>query len=63
MTLAAVPPTASPLRIDIGPNDHQHHFTHSPDRIWTETNCYLDLWIELLNCLDLDPVPALAGLL
>mgnify|MGYP002382160985 CR=1 FL=1 len=49
--------------LDIGPNDHQHHFTHSPDRIWTETNCYLDLWIELLHALGFDPVPMLMGLL
>ncbi len=25
-----------------------------------ETNCYLDLWIETLQALGLDPVPALA---
>lgn len=36
------------------------HFTHSPDRIWPETNCYLDLWIEVLHGLGYDPVPAFA---
>jgi Domain of unknown function (DUF1839) len=32
---------------------------HAEDRFWPETNCYVDLWIELLNGLGLDPVPAL----
>jgi hypothetical protein len=27
---------------------------HSPDRTWVETNCYVDLWIELLHTLGLD---------
>jgi len=30
------------------------------DRIWIETNCYVDLWIELLHALGLDYHPALA---
>ncbi len=33
---------------------------HSVERIWPETNCYADLWIELLSALGLDPVAALA---
>lgn len=36
---------------------------HRSDRIWPETNCYADLWIELLHGLGLDPVPALAFVL
>jgi hypothetical protein len=32
----------------------------SSDRVWTETNCYVDLWIELLHALGLDYRPALA---
>ena len=63
MSLAAVPQTATGLRIDAVPGDYQQHFTHGPERIWTETNCYLDLWIEVLNCLGLDPVPTFAALL
>jgi hypothetical protein len=30
------------------------------DRVWVETNCYVDLWIELLHALDLDYHAALA---
>jgi hypothetical protein len=36
------------------------HPSHSGDRIWPETNCYIDLWIELLHALGHDPVPAFA---
>jgi hypothetical protein len=42
------------------PDTYSPHFTHSPDRIWPETNCYFDLWIELLHSLGLDPVPSFA---
>jgi hypothetical protein len=32
---------------------------HAPERIWRETNCYVDIWIELLHALELDPCAAL----
>lgn len=35
------------------------HPLHGPDRVWTETNCYIDLWIEVLNVLHLPPEAAL----
>ena len=55
--------SAAPLRIQATPAEYLPHFTHRGDRIWPETNCYLDLWIEVLNALGYDPVPALACLL
>jgi hypothetical protein len=36
---------------------------HADDRMWQETNCYADVWIELLHGLGLDPIPALPFLL
>ena len=36
------------------------HALHAPDRVWTETNCAADLWIEALHALGHDPVPGLA---
>ncbi len=39
------------------------HHLHAADRTWSETNCYSDLWIELLHNLDVDPVAGLAFLL
>ena len=38
--------------------DFVPHPLHAPDRTWAETNCYIDLWIELLHGLGRDPVPA-----
>jgi hypothetical protein len=35
------------------------HALHGPDRVWTETNCYIDLWIEILQALGLPPEAAL----
>jgi hypothetical protein len=35
------------------------HPLHAPERCWPETNCYLDLWIELLHALGLPPEAAL----
>lgn len=31
------------------------HDLHSSDRLWTEKNCYIDIWIELIHALQLDP--------
>jgi hypothetical protein len=55
--------SASPLVIVAAPAGYRPHFTHGADRIWPETNCYLDLLIEVLHALGLDPVPAFACLL
>lgn len=46
--------------IDISPDGYEPHTIHSDQRTWTETNCYLDLWVEVLHSLGLDPVPAAA---
>jgi uncharacterized protein DUF1839 len=39
---------------------HESHALHQGDRVWQETNCYVDLWIELLHGLGLDPRAAFA---
>src|SRR5437764_10496194 len=36
------------------------HPLHSGDRIWRESNCYVDLWIGQLHHLGLDPLAMLA---
>jgi hypothetical protein len=38
---------------------YQRHPLHQGERAWPETNCYADLWIELIHALDMEP---LAGL-
>ena len=44
----------------IDPSGYRPHPLHASERTWTETNCYVDLWIELLHALDLDPLAAAA---
>ena len=34
---------------------HDAHLLHQGERVWQETNCYVDLWIELLHGFGLDP--------
>lgn len=38
---------------------YQRHSTHAPDRDWVERNCYVDVIIEMLHALDLEPLAAL----
>jgi len=45
--------------LDITPERYQKHSLHSGDSSWSETNCYVDLWIELLHAMGHDPIAAL----
>lgn len=61
MTETAVPQSASaPSAHGILPLDPatyvRHPVLHGEDRAWPETNCYVDLWIEVLHALHLDPI-------
>jgi hypothetical protein len=47
----------SALRLE--PSQYRSHPLHGSDRAWVETNCYVDLWIEVVHALDLDPTAAL----
>lgn len=58
MTLAATAPAAPLLLRE--PATYRPHHTHLDGRIWRETNCYFDLWIEVLHLLGCDPVPSFA---
>ena len=39
--------------------DHRRHPLHAPEADWPEKNCYIDLWIELLHALRLEPLALL----
>lgn len=39
----------------LDPAAHQPHALHAADRIWPETNCYVDLWIEVVAAMGLPP--------
>ncbi len=43
----------------LDPATYQRHALHANDRIWVEKNCYIDIWIEVLHALELDPVAML----
>jgi Domain of unknown function (DUF1839) len=38
---------------------YARHALHADDRVWVEKNCYVDIWIELIHALKLDPVAML----
>lgn len=46
-----------PLAIE--PQSYVRHRLHTQERDWAETNCYADVWIELLNAFGHEPVAAL----
>lgn len=52
----------TPVRgiFDIIPAEYVPHVLHAPDRLFRETNCYVDVWIEVLHTLGLDPTACLA---
>ena len=52
-------PAAAAVRvIGLDAATYQPHALHATERTWTETNCYVDVWIELLHALGLDPLAA-----
>jgi hypothetical protein len=46
--------------LPLDPSQYQRHALHGDGRHWVETNCYVDLWIELLHALGHEPIAALA---
>ncbi len=45
---------------NISINTYQAHWLHHGDSTWALSNCYVDLWIEALHSLSLNPIPCLA---
>jgi len=43
----------------IDPATYTRHPLHANERVWPESNCYVDLWVELLHAWNLDPLAAL----
>lgn len=39
----------------LDPRNYVQHLLHSSERMWPETNCYIDLWIEVLASKGLPP--------
>lgn len=51
--------TASALR-GLDPASYRRHSLHAPECNWVEKNCYIDVWIELIHALGLEPLAMLA---
>jgi len=44
----------------IAPDNYRRHPVHLGDRAWPESNCSVDVWIELLHAAGLEPMAALS---
>jgi hypothetical protein len=42
-------------------SDYRRHMLHDDSRLWVEKNCYVDVCIELLHALGLDPLAAMGA--
>ncbi|MFZ6757152.1 DUF1839 family protein [Undibacterium sp. Ji50W] len=40
-------------------SEYQPHALHGADRAWAETNCYIDVWVEILHAQGLNPLACL----
>jgi hypothetical protein len=43
----------------LDPTHYPRHSIHTSERNWAETNCYTDVWIELLHAWGFEPIAAL----
>ena len=41
---------------DLDPSRYVPHPTHNADRVWAESNCYVDLWTEVLHASGFEPI-------
>lgn len=46
--------------LGLDPGTYVASALHQTDRIFPETNCYVDIWIELLHALGIDPASAMS---
>ncbi|WP_026363071.1 DUF1839 family protein [Methylopila sp. M107] len=51
-------PAPAPRVLPIDPSGWRNHAMHAADRHWPQTNCYADLWIEVLHAMGLEPAAA-----
>jgi hypothetical protein len=45
--------------LPLDPDHYERHLIHGAERTWAETNCYVDVWIELLHAWGFEPIAAL----
>ena len=49
--------------LDLAPSTYVPHRVHGAERMWLESNCAADLWIEVLHGIGLEPLAAMGFLL
>jgi hypothetical protein len=47
----------------LDPRTYVPHELHRSERAWTESNCYIDVWVEVLHALGMDPCACLPHVL
>lgn len=53
--------TANTVQVlGLDPETYVRSELHAEQRVWVEKNCYIDIWIELIHSLGLDPLPICA---
>ena len=45
--------------LQLDPAHYERHSIHRAERDWAETNCYVDIWIELLHAWGFEPIAAM----
>jgi hypothetical protein len=45
--------------LELQPESYSRHLLHTQERNWAETNCYVDVWIELLHAWGFEPLAAM----
>ena len=40
----------------LDPTSYRRHALHAEDRAWVEKNCYVDIWIEVIHAVGLEPL-------
>jgi hypothetical protein len=41
--------------LELDPTTYRRHALHAEERVWVEKNCYIDIWLELVHALGLEP--------
>jgi hypothetical protein len=44
---------------ELNPATYRRHSLHADERVWVEKNCYIDIWLEVIHALGLEPMAIL----
>lgn len=44
---------------ELDPATYRRHAVHADERVWIEKNCYIDIWLEVIHALELEPLAIL----